>query len=62
MGTIEVTFHRLPPVDRDRIVLTDGVLERIERPDHAVFGPRVRLTTYNRLALAAGVWFRSKFS
>jgi len=37
------------------------ILERIERPDHAVFGPRVRLTTSNRLALAAGVWFRSKF-
>jgi phytoene synthase len=37
------------------------ILERIERPDHPVFGPRVRLTTSNRLALAAGVWFRSKF-
>jgi len=37
------------------------ILDRIERPDHAVFGPRARLSTSNRLALAAGVWFRSKF-
>jgi len=36
------------------------ILERIDRPDHAVFGPRVRLSTSHRLALAAGVWFRSK--
>ena len=35
------------------------ILQRIERPDHAVFGPRVRLSTSNRLALAAGVWLRS---
>jgi 15-cis-phytoene synthase len=38
------------------------ILERIERPNHAVFGPRVRLSTSNRLAIAAGVWLRSKFS
>ena len=37
------------------------ILERIERPDHTVFGPRVRLSTSHRLALAAGVWIRSKF-
>ena len=55
---------------RDRRALTvaeimrtvySRILDRIERPDHAVFGSRVRLSTSNRLALAAGVWFRSKF-
>jgi len=38
------------------------ILEHIEHPEHAVFGPRVRLSTSNRLALAAGVWLRSRFS
>ncbi len=38
------------------------ILKQIERPDHVVFGPRVRLSTSNRVALAAGVWLRSKFS
>lgn len=38
------------------------VLERIERPDFQVYGPRVRLSTSGRLALAAGVWLRSRFA
>ena len=38
------------------------ILEHIELPEHAVFGPRVRLSSSNRLALAAGVWLRSRFS
>jgi 15-cis-phytoene synthase len=38
------------------------LLEQIERPDHLVFGQRVRLSTRRRLAIAAGVWLRSKFS
>jgi 15-cis-phytoene synthase len=55
---------------RDRRALTvaeimravySRILDRIERPNHVVFGPRTRLSTSNRLALAAGVWFRSKF-
>lgn len=31
MGALDVKFHRLPPIDRDSIVLPAGVLERIER-------------------------------
>jgi phytoene synthase len=38
------------------------LLDHIEHPDHLVFGPRVRLPTSNRLALAAGVWLRSRFT
>lgn len=30
-GALEVTFHHVPDIDRDRIVLPAGVLERIER-------------------------------
>jgi phytoene synthase len=59
----------LPSKDRRALTVAEimravysTILERIERPDHAVFGPRVRLSTSNRLAIAGGVWLRSKFS
>jgi phytoene synthase len=59
----------LPKKDRRALTVAEimravysRILQRIERPDHAVFGPRVRLSTSNRLALAAGVWLRSRFS
>ena len=59
----------LPKKDRRALTVAEimravyfRLLERIERPDHRVFGPRVRLSTSNRLAVAAGVWLRSKFS
>lgn len=35
-GSLGITFHELPAVDRDGVVLADGVLERIER-DTVVF-------------------------
>ena len=31
MGALEVKFHQLAPIERDAIVLPEGVLERIER-------------------------------
>ena len=59
----------LPKRDRRALTVAEimravysRILERIERPDHVVFGPRVRLSTSYRLAIAAGVWMRSKFS
>lgn len=59
----------LPKKDRRALTVAEimravysRLLERVERPDHMVFGPRVRLSTSNRLAVAAGVWVRSKFS
>ena len=58
----------LPKKDRRALTVAEimravyfRLLERIERPEHRVFGPRVRLSTSNRLAVAAGVWLRSKF-
>lgn len=38
------------------------ILERIERHDFQPFGLRVRLSTSGRLALAAGIWLRSRFA
>ena len=58
----------LPAKDRRALTVAEimravysRILTRIERPDYAAFGPRVRLSTSNRLAIAAGVWLRSKF-
>ena len=57
----------LPKKDRRALTVAEimravysRILDRIERPDHAAFGPRVRLSTSHRLATAAGVWLRSK--
>ena len=65
----QAALASLPPRDRRALTVAEimravysRILERIERPHHAVFGPRVRLSTSHRLALAAGVWLRSKFS
>jgi phytoene synthase len=38
------------------------VLRKIEQSDYQVFGPRIRLSTGHRLAVAAGIWLRSQFS
>ena len=38
------------------------ILERIERSNYQVFGPRISLTTTKRLMIAIRVWLRSRFS
>jgi 15-cis-phytoene synthase len=67
-GKAQAALSCLPKSDRRALSVAEimravysRILERIDRPDHAIFGPRVRLSTSHRLALAAGVWFRSKF-
>jgi 15-cis-phytoene synthase len=56
---------------RDRQALTvaeimrgiySGILQRIERSDYQVFGPRIGLSTSQRLAIALGIWLRSRFT
>ncbi|MFO0730737.1 MAG: presqualene diphosphate synthase HpnD [Nitrospiraceae bacterium] len=37
------------------------ILQRIEESDYRIFGPRISLKPSHRLALAAGVWLRSRF-
>jgi phytoene synthase len=38
------------------------ILGKIEQTDFQVFGPRIRLSTSHRLAVALGIWLRSRFS
>jgi len=59
----------LPAADRRALSVAEimravysRILQRIDSPGHQVFGPRARLSTSHRLALAAGVWLRSRFS
>jgi phytoene synthase len=62
LASLQVKDRRALTVAEIMRAVYSRILERIERPDHAVFGPRVRLSTSNRLALAAAVWLRSRFS
>ena len=38
------------------------ILTQIERSDYQVFGPRISVSTTHRLAIALGIWLRSRFS
>ena len=65
----QAALESLPARDRRALTVAEimravysRILDRIERPNHQVFGPRVRLSTSNRLALAAGAWLRSRIS
>jgi phytoene synthase len=65
----QASLDGLPSSDRRALVVAEimraiysEILQRIEQRDHAVFGPRVRLTTSERLRLAGGVWLRGRFS
>jgi 15-cis-phytoene synthase len=65
----QAALESLPASDRRALTVAEimravysRILDRIERSDHQVFGPRVRLSTSNRLALAAGAWLRSRIS
>ena len=68
-GKAQVAFEALPAQDRRALAVSEimrsvyfRILKKIEHPTHRIFGPRVRLSTPHRLALAAGVWLRSRFS
>ncbi len=65
----QAALESLPPHDRRALTVAEimravysRILKRIERPDHQVFGPRARLATSHRLAIAAGVWLRARLS
>jgi phytoene synthase len=65
----QAALECLPQQDRRALTVAEimravysRILEQIEKPGHQIFGPRVRLSTSGRLALAAGVWLRSRFS
>jgi 15-cis-phytoene synthase len=65
----QAALESLPAQDRRALTVAEimravysRILEQIERPGHQTFGPRARLSTSHRLAVAAGVWLRSRFS
>ena len=58
----------LPPEDRRALTVAEimrgiyvRILDRIERQDYRVYGPRISLAPPYRLAIAAGVWLKSFF-
>ncbi len=62
-------LESLPDGDRRALTVAEimravysRLLARIDHGNHPIFGPRVRLATAHRLALAAGVWLRARFS
>lgn len=65
----QAALECLPASDRRALTVAEimravysRILERIGRPDYQPFGLRVHLSTSGRLALAAGVWLRSRFA
>ena len=65
----QAALNSLPSGDQRALTVAEimravysRILTRLERPNHQVFGPRVRLSTSHRLALAAGVWLRTRCS
>jgi phytoene synthase len=65
----QAAFEALPAGDRRALTVAEimravyfRILKKIEEPSHRIFGPRARLAASHRLAVAAGVWFRSQSS
>lgn len=59
-------FDALPQEDKRALVVAEimhgvyvRILEQIEAATYRVFGPRIRLSTLNRLGIAANIWLRS---
>lgn len=62
-------FQALPRQERQALTVAEimrgvyaRILAKIEDSEFQVFGPRIRLSTSHRLAVAAGIWLRSRFS
>ena len=65
----QAAFDALSVCDRKALTVSEimravyfRILKKLEAPRHRIFGPRARLTASHRLAVAAGVWFRSRSS
>ena len=59
----------LPPAERRALTVAEimrgvysRILQRIEQSGYRVLGDRVTLTPRHRLAVAAGVWLRSRLT
>jgi 15-cis-phytoene synthase len=65
----QAAFEALPAQDQRSLTVSEimravyvRILQKLERPKHQIFGPRASLATTHRLAVAAGVWIRSRSS
>ena len=65
----QAAIESMPECDQKALTVAEimravyvRILQKIERPKYQIFGPRARLTTSHRLAVAAGVWLRSRSS
>ena len=63
----QAAFESLPANDQQALTVAEimravyiRILKKLEEPRHRIFGPRARLAASRRLAVAAGVWFRSR--
>jgi 15-cis-phytoene synthase len=65
----QAAFMALPRRERRALTVAEimrgiysRILTKIEQIDFQVFGPRISLSTSHRLAVALGIWLRSRFS
>ena len=62
-------LHTLPASDQKALVVAEimrgvysTILHKIESQNYPVFGPRTRISSFQRLRIAAGIWARSLFT
>ena len=62
-------LQTLPPSDQKALVVAEimrgvysRILQKIEAQNHSVFGPRTRISSFQRLSIASGIWLRSLFT
>lgn len=62
-------LRSLPPSDQKALVVAEimrgvysTILHKIESQNYPVFGPRTRVSSFQRLSIATGIWFRSFFT
>jgi phytoene synthase len=62
-------LRTLPKSDQKALVVAEimrgiysTILHKIEAQNYPVFGPRTRVSSFQRLRIASGIWFRSFFT
>lgn len=62
-------LQTLPVSDQKALVVAEimrgvysTILQKIEAKNYPVFGPRTRVSSFHRLSIASGIWFRSLFT
>ncbi len=62
-------LRTLPASDQKALLVAEimrgvysTILQKIEAQNYPVFGPRTRVSSFQRLSIASGIWFRSFFT